>query len=128
MTLPPNYDNRILTALFAANLARVTDGEEPSDWKSRGTVMDTKLCPSVRGNPALLRETWTHIPEDVRRGLKSSFKALKDDKIDTFYLHGPDWKVPFEDTLRTTTLIGTGNLNQFVVAKYWNSESPEPKK
>ena len=57
MTLPPNYDNRILTALFATNLARVTDSEEPSDWKSRGIVMNTKLYPSARGNPALLKET-----------------------------------------------------------------------
>jgi len=34
MTLPPNCDNRIVTALFAANLARATDIEEPSDWNS----------------------------------------------------------------------------------------------
>jgi hypothetical protein len=76
MTLPPNYDNRILTALFAANLAKVADSEEPSDWKSHVIVMDTKLYPSARDNPALLKETWTHTPEDVRRGLIQSHARI----------------------------------------------------
>jgi len=93
------------------------------DWKSRGIVMDTKLYPSARGFVAILNQTWTHTPEDVRRGLMSSLKALKADKIDTFYLHGPDRKVPFEDTLREVNkLHEEGYFDRFGISNYMSWE------
>ncbi|KAI1338436.1 aldo/keto reductase [Xylariaceae sp. FL0016] len=69
-------------------------------WQSRGLTMGTKLYPSA-GNPLEKTAGYTHAPEDVRRGMLDSLKALKSEKIDLFYLHGPDRKHPYEDTLRT---------------------------
>lgn len=68
-------------------------------WQSRGIVMDTKLYPTA-GGPMDPGNGYTHKPEDIRRGLLDSLKALGCEKIDMFYLHGPDRKTPFEDTLR----------------------------
>lgn len=68
------------------------------DWQKRGIAMDTKLYPNS-DTPMAKREQYTHRPEDVRKGLMSSLGALKCDKVAMFYLHGPDRKTPFEDTL-----------------------------
>src|SRR3954464_7816294 len=58
-------------------------------WQDRGLVMDTKLYPSaIRGGWS--PENYTHSPEDLREGLMRSLKALKTDKLNMWYLHGPD--------------------------------------
>lgn len=62
---------------------------------------------------------YTHKPEDVRRGLLDSLKALKADKIEMFYLHGPDRKNPYEDTLRAVNeLHKEGYFNRFGISNY----------
>ena len=67
------------------------------DYRSRGLVMDTKYYPTVgRG----MGEEQSHSPEDVRRNFMDSLTALKVDKVDMWYLHGPDRTTPYEDTLR----------------------------
>ena len=67
------------------------------DWKKRGLVMDTKYYPTVgRG----MGKEQSHSPSDVRRNFEDSLAALKVDKVDMWYLHGPDRTTPYEETLR----------------------------
>jgi aflatoxin B1 aldehyde reductase len=61
--------------------------------------MDTKLYPNSEGKWDL-EDSYTHKPEDIRRGVTASLKALKSEQVDLFYLHAPDRKNSFEDTLR----------------------------
>lgn len=67
--------------------------------------------------------SYTHKPGDIRRGLLDSLKALKTDKIDMFYLHGPDRKHPFEDTLReVNALHKEGRFQRFGISNYMSWE------
>ncbi|OJK04933.1 hypothetical protein ASPACDRAFT_1861850 [Aspergillus aculeatus ATCC 16872] len=68
-------------------------------WQSRGLTMATKLYPNANSQVPNV-ETYTHTPADVRRGLQDSLRALDTAQVDLFYLHGPDRRVPFEETLR----------------------------
>jgi aflatoxin B1 aldehyde reductase len=93
------------------------------DWQKRGIVMETKLYPNAGSPLSQASESYTHKPEDVRRGLMNSLKALKTDKIDMFYLHGPDRKTPFEDTLReVNNLYREGLFTRFGVSNYMSWE------
>jgi aflatoxin B1 aldehyde reductase len=67
-------------------------------WKERGLIVDTKLYPNA-GGPAAFADGYTHKPEDIRRGLTNSLKALQSEDVDIFYLHAPDRNTPFEETL-----------------------------
>jgi len=92
------------------------------DWKSKGIVMDTKLYPT-EGKGPMFKDAYSHRPEDVRRGLMESLKALGTDKIDMFYLHGPDRSVPFEDTLREVNeLYKEGKFSRFGISNYYSFE------
>jgi aflatoxin B1 aldehyde reductase len=93
--------------------------------------MDTKLYPNLdgpklyptSGPPKVEEEQYTHKPEDVRKGLMNSLKALKCNKVDMFYLHGPDRKTPFEDTLREVNqLHKEGYFNRFGISNYMSWE------
>lgn len=91
-------------------------------WQNRGLIMGTKLYPNYRWAVAS-GESYTHKPEDVRQGLINSLKALKCDKIDLFYLHGPDRNTPFEDTLREVNkLYEEGLFNRWGVSNYFSWE------
>jgi aflatoxin B1 aldehyde reductase len=62
-----------------------------AQWQERGIKMQTKLYPTAgKSMNAMPSESYTHSAADVRAGLLKSFEALKIDKIDMFYLHGPD--------------------------------------
>jgi len=92
-------------------------------WRERGIVMDTKLYPSAGGPLAKAKNSYTHSPEDIRRGLFDSLEALQTDKIDMFYLHGPDRNTPFEETLRQiNTLYMEGYFNRFAISNYMSWE------
>ena len=92
------------------------------DWEKRGIVMQTKLYPNANG-PSAAKESYTHKPEDVRRGLINSLQALRTEKIDMFYLHGPDRKTPFEDTLREVNkLHEEGLFSCFGISNYMSWE------
>ncbi|KAL1604964.1 hypothetical protein SLS60_004505 [Paraconiothyrium brasiliense] len=92
------------------------------DWQKRDLVMATKLYPNYR-SPIPSGESYTHKPEDVRRGLMKSLKALDCDKIDLFYLHGPDRDTPFEDTLREVNkLYEQGLFNRWGISNYYSWE------
>jgi aflatoxin B1 aldehyde reductase len=47
-------------------------------WQERGIVLATKLSPAATPSP----DTYTHKPEDLRRGIQASLAALKTDKLD----------------------------------------------
>jgi aflatoxin B1 aldehyde reductase len=92
------------------------------DWKGRKLVMGTKLYPNYVWT-SNAPEIYSHRPEDVRRGLINSLRALNTDKFDLFYLHGPDRKTPFEDTLReVNALYEEGLFNRFGVSNYMSWE------
>lgn len=85
--------------------------------------MDTKLYPSSGMPLAVNGVGYTHQAEDVRRGLLDSLKALGCEKIDMFYLHGPDRKTPFEDTLReVNNLHKEGRFKRFGISNYMSWE------
>ncbi|KAI0859693.1 Aldo/keto reductase [Xylaria cubensis] len=87
-------------------------------WQNRGLKMDTKLFPTA-GHALEKTSGYTHKPEDVRRGLLDSLKALKSDKIEMFYLHGPDRKHSYEDTLRAVNeLHQEGYFKRFGISNY----------
>lgn len=60
-----------------------------------------------------------HSPEQVRKNLHDSLKALATDKISMFYLHGPDRTTPYEDTLReVNSLHEQGLFDKFGISNY----------
>lgn len=90
-------------------------------WQKRGIKMDTKLYPNK--GKGLSDEEYTHTPSDVRRRLMDSLKALKAEKLDMFYLHGPDRSVPFEDTLcEVNKLHQEGYFDRFGISNYYSWE------
>ncbi|KAK6497148.1 hypothetical protein TWF506_004623 [Arthrobotrys conoides] len=89
-------------------------------WQERGLVMATKLYPTVH-IPITIPDSmkFSHSPEDVRRGLNDSLKALGTDKIDLFYLHAPDRTVDYEVTLRAINeLYEEGKFSRFGVSNF----------
>ncbi|KAL3473090.1 Aldo/keto reductase [Aspergillus californicus] len=93
-----------------------------AEWAKRGIIMDTKLYPNA-GSALTSAESYTHSPEDIRRGLMNSLKALQTGKIDMFYLHGPDRATPFEDTLREVNkLHQEGYFTRFGISNYMSWE------
>ncbi|PLB50395.1 Aldo/keto reductase [Aspergillus steynii IBT 23096] len=86
-----------------------------AEWQKRKLVMATKLYPSN----AAVAESYTHQPADLRRGLLKSLSALSADKIDLFYLHGPDRNTPFVDTLREVNrLYQEGYFTRFGLSNF----------
>lgn len=87
------------------------------DWKKRGLVMDTKYYPTAgRGMPGAQT---THKPAELRENLLASLKALNTDKIDMWYLHGPDRTTPYEETLaEVDKLHKEGYFTRFAISNY----------
>ncbi|GAM42910.1 hypothetical protein TCE0_044r17304 [Talaromyces pinophilus] len=85
------------------------------DWQGRGLVVDTKLYPNVADGTGNM----THSAEDLRKYLDESLRALKTDKIDLWYLHGPDRNTPYEETFRTCNeLHKEGKFNRLGLSNY----------
>ncbi|EJU02767.1 Aldo/keto reductase [Dacryopinax primogenitus] len=95
-------------------------------WQQRGLVMMTKLYPTGARNRLGSADAITHSAEGVRKGLEASLKALQADKIDTFYLHGPDRGVPYEETLKAVNdLHKEGKFKRFGISNYMSWEVAE---
>ncbi|KAI0371015.1 Aldo/keto reductase [Pilatotrama ljubarskyi] len=98
------------------------------DWKKRGLVMDTKLYPNAastrwRGASGV---KISHSPEDLRKFLDISLKALNTDSIDMWYLHGPDRTTPYEVTLKAVNdLYKEGKFKRFGISNYMSWEVAE---
>lgn len=54
-------------------------------WQERGLVLDTKISP--RAPLAAIAQGYSHKPEDLRRALTDSLKALKTDKVCSDPIH-----------------------------------------
>jgi aflatoxin B1 aldehyde reductase len=93
-------------------------------WQERGIKMQTKLYPTAgKSMNAMSSESYIHSATDVRAGLLKSFEALKTDKIDVFYLHGPDRKTNFEITMREINkLHQEGRFERFGLSDFMSWE------
>ncbi|KII89017.1 hypothetical protein PLICRDRAFT_139183 [Plicaturopsis crispa FD-325 SS-3] len=97
------------------------------DWKKRGLKMETKLYPSVAFR-ALASDAISHSPEDLRKYLQISLKALKteDQPLEMWYLHGPDRSTPYEVTLKAVNdLYKEGHFKRFGISNYMSWEVAE---
>ncbi|ESZ95668.1 aflatoxin B1-aldehyde reductase [Sclerotinia borealis F-4128] len=90
------------------------------DWQSRGLIMQTKLYPTKgKGMSWLTSEEYTLSPADVRRGFEASMKALNTDRVEMFYLHGPDRNTPLEETLsEINKLHQEGRFDRFGISYF----------
>ncbi|KAJ6567413.1 Aldo/keto reductase [Mycena vulgaris] len=92
------------------------------NWQEKGILMETKLYPAVPANAI----TGSHSPEDLRRYLMMSLKALNTDKLEMWYLHGPDRSVPYEVTLKAVNdLYKEGHFKRFGISNYMAWEVAE---
>ncbi|KAF7371138.1 Aldo/keto reductase [Mycena sanguinolenta] len=92
------------------------------NWQDKGIVMETKLYPA-KGRDST---TGSHSPEDLRKFLMMSLKALNTDKIEMWYLHGPDRSVPYEVTLKAVDeLYREGHFKRFGISNYMAWEVAE---
>ncbi|KIJ69452.1 hypothetical protein HYDPIDRAFT_106074 [Hydnomerulius pinastri MD-312] len=95
------------------------------DWQSRHLIMDTKHYPhltmgnSVNDN-VTLRD---HSPEGLRQNLMASLEALKTNKVDMWYLHGPDRTIPYEVTMKAVNdLYNEGYFKAFGLSNFLSWE------
>ncbi|KAI4870339.1 NADP-dependent oxidoreductase domain-containing protein [Hypoxylon rubiginosum] len=89
---------------------------------SRGIKIDSKLYPTAV-RPGLTEYPYHHSPEDLRRGLMSSLSRLNTKKLTTWYLHGPDRTVPFEETLREVDkLYREGHFERYGLCNFQSWE------
>jgi len=98
------------------------------DWKKRGLKMETKLYPNASHNIPMsfghLRIS--HSPEDLRKHLDASLKALNTDQLEMWYLHGPDRTTPYEVTMKTVNdLYKEGKFKRFGISNYMSWEVAE---
>ncbi|KAL6308763.1 Aldo/keto reductase [Sparassis latifolia] len=98
------------------------------NWKKRGLKLETKLYPNVSNTRLQLpgRELISHSPEDLRKYLDVSLKALNTDQLEMWYLHGPDRTTPYEVTLKTVNeLYKEGKFRRFGISNYMAWEVAE---
>lgn len=94
-----------------------------NDWQARGLAISTKLYPT-KGLPESMLQAYklplySHSPAELRSGFQESLRALGAEKIDIFYLHGPDRTTPFEDTLKEVNgLYEEGLFGRFGVSNF----------
>ncbi|KAJ7122982.1 Aldo/keto reductase [Mycena epipterygia] len=95
------------------------------NWQEKGILMETKLYPFVPKQPTN-QEIRSHSPEDLRKFLMISLKALNTDKLEMWYLHGPDRSVPYEVTLKAIDeLYKEGHFKRFGISNYMAWEVAE---
>jgi aflatoxin B1 aldehyde reductase len=90
-------------------------------WQERGLVMETKYFPTA--GKFVIPEGWDktlrHTPEGLRENLMRSLKALKTEKLDIWYLHGPDRSTPYEVTMQAVNeLYKEGWFRRFGISNY----------
>lgn len=97
-------------------------------WQKRGLIVATKLYPNILnsqysqpGAPKI-----SHGPEDLRKWLDISLKALQTDSIDLWYLHAPDRSTPYEVTLQAIdALHKEGKFRRWGLSNYYAWEVAE---
>ncbi|KLO16932.1 Aldo/keto reductase [Schizopora paradoxa] len=94
------------------------------NWQKRGLKMGTKLYPLKGTIPGV--EYITHNPQDLKTHLMRSLSALNTEKVDIWYLHGPDRSVPYEVTLKAVNdLHNDGYFDRFGISNYMSWEVAE---
>ncbi len=92
------------------------------DWQKRGLVMDTKYYPTrgrTMSKSNAPEDGWTHSAPHLRQNLMNSLKALKTDKIDMWYLHGPDRATSYEETMKAVDELNReGHFKRFAISNY----------
>ncbi|KAI0783921.1 Aldo/keto reductase [Irpex lacteus] len=99
-------------------------------WQKRGIIAETKLYPTAANfrfrEPPPGIELASHSPDDLRRYLDKSLKALQADSIELWYLHAPDRTTPYEDTFRAVNeLYKEGKFKRFGISNYYSWEVAE---
>ncbi|KAI0697758.1 Aldo/keto reductase [Cytidiella melzeri] len=101
-------------------------------WQKRGLSVGTKLYPTA--NPINSRfqtlppgiTIISHSPEDLRKYLDISLKALKTDSLEIWYLHAPDRTTPYEITMKTVNdLYKEGKFKRFGLSNFHSWEVAE---
>jgi len=92
-------------------------------WQARGLSVHTKLLPTaVMGGAAEILDgigLVHHSPEDMRKHLQNSLKALNTDSADLWYLHAPDRTIPYEITLKAANeLYEEGLFKRLGISNY----------
>ncbi|KAL5373483.1 hypothetical protein DPSP01_012672 [Paraphaeosphaeria sporulosa] len=68
---------------------------------------------------------YSHRPEDVRRGLLASLKAIETEKVEKWYLHGPDHTTSLQEPLRgENSLCKEGYFECFILATTCPGKQP----
>ncbi|KAJ7046581.1 Aldo/keto reductase [Mycena alexandri] len=87
------------------------------NWQDKGLLIETKLSP---------RFDITHSPEDLRKHLTASLKALNAKTLEMWYLHAPDRSVPYEVTLKAVNdLHQEGYFKRFGISNFMSWEVAE---
>ncbi|TGO60245.1 hypothetical protein BCON_0037g00460 [Botryotinia convoluta] len=87
-------------------------------YTDRGIIMATKLYPNNMTGFKI-----THSADDLRLHLDKSLKALGVEKVDLFYLHGPDRSVSYEETFAMCdVLYKEGKFSRLGVSNYMSWE------
>ncbi|KAL5530733.1 hypothetical protein ACEPAF_6991 [Sanghuangporus sanghuang] len=95
-------------------------------WQKRGLKMDTKLYPTIMIPMMQGKFIVSHKPEDLRKFLKVQLKALNTDKLDMWYLHGPDRSTPYDVTMKAVDeLYKEGYFKRFGISNYTSWEVAE---
>ncbi|KAL0947126.1 hypothetical protein HGRIS_013258 [Hohenbuehelia grisea] len=97
------------------------------DCKGLGLKLETKLypftMPAQGGQPAM---SVSHSPEDLRKHLMISLKALNTDCLEMWYLHGPDRRTPYEVTMKAVNdLYKEGHFKRFGISNFMSWEVAE---
>ncbi|KAJ7826710.1 NADP-dependent oxidoreductase domain-containing protein [Mycena olivaceomarginata] len=87
-----------------------------TNWQEKGITIASKLYPP---HPHMLELTAPHTAEGLRKAVLASLKNLNTDKLDIYYLHGPDRSVPYEVTLKVIDeLYREGLFRRFGISNY----------
>ncbi|KAI7156646.1 Aldo/keto reductase [Hortaea werneckii] len=89
-------------------------------WQKRSLTMETKYYPTAgKGVPGSWDSELRHDPEGLRKNLMKSLEALKTDKVDMWYLHGPDRTTPYEVTMKAVNdLYKEGHFKRLGISNY----------
>ncbi|GJE95560.1 aldo/keto reductase [Phanerochaete sordida] len=98
-----------------------------TDYRKRGLAIGTKLYPLGTTGPAFPgMPKITHRPEDLRKHLDESLKALKTDSLDIWYLHAPDRTTPYEETMKAVNdLFNESKFKRFGLSNFMSWEVAE---
>ncbi|KAF7345537.1 Aflatoxin B1 aldehyde reductase member 3 [Mycena venus] len=92
-------------------------------WQEKRIAIASKLYPF---HPFMPEFTGAHTLEGLRKALMLSLETLNTEKLEIWYLHGPDRSVPYEVTLKAIDeLYREGHFKRFGISNYMAWEVAE---